>query len=118
MIISPQDRTATATETPDDGPVTLLNSFTVAAERDDAFQALWRVTSAYFSAQPGFRSLRLHRSVTGDGAGRWVNVAEWESQGAYRAAHTTDEFRRLVTGPGWAEFPSSPRLYEVVATIG
>ncbi len=69
-------------------------------------------------AQPGGVSLRLHRAVSADAEPRWVNVANWESEAAYRAAHATEEFRRLVTAPGWAEFPSRPTLYEVITAVG
>src|SRR5262245_21069576 len=72
----------------------------------------------YFTAQPGFISLRLHRAVSADAPFRWVNVANWESEAHFRAAHGTDEFRRLVTQPGWEEFPSSPMLYQVVTEVG
>jgi heme-degrading monooxygenase HmoA len=118
--ITPEARTAPAA---DDrlvtGPVTLMNAFTVEPGRDAAFQALWNETSRYFIARPGFVSLRLHRAVgPGAAAARWVNVASWETEADYRAAHSTDEFRRVVTREGWEEFPSVPRLYEVVTAIG
>jgi hypothetical protein len=45
-------------------------------------------------------------------------VASWESEADYREAHSTEEFRRIVTQPGWEEFPSSPVLYEVVTSVG
>jgi len=116
--ITPEGRTATKSTGDVSGPVTLINRFAVAPERDDAFRALWESTSEYFRAQPGFVSLRLHRAVTGDASHRWVNVATWETEDAYRAAHAGDEFRRVVTQPSWEEFPSSPALYEVVNTVG
>ena len=100
------------------GPVTLMNRFAVRPERDEAFHALWTETSKYFTAQPGFVSLRLHRAVSSDAEYRWVNVANWESEEHFRAAHGTEEFRRVVTQPGWAEFPSSPMLFSVVSTAG
>ena len=100
------------------GPVTLMNSFEVPPGRDDAFHALWTKTSQYFMAQPGFISLRLHRAVSPDTPYRWVNVANWASEADYRAAHSTEEFRRVVTAEGWNEFPSIPVLYEVVTTVG
>jgi heme-degrading monooxygenase HmoA len=95
------------------GSVTLINSFQVPPERDQAFRELWGRTSRYFVARPGFVSLRLHRAVNDDAPYRWVNVAVWESEDAFRAAHGTDEFRSLVTAPGWSEFPSLPALFEV-----
>jgi heme-degrading monooxygenase HmoA len=47
-----------------------------------------------------------------------VNVATWESEADFRAAHASDEFRKVVTQPGWDEFPSSPMLFEVVTWVG
>jgi heme-degrading monooxygenase HmoA len=96
-----------------DGSVTLINSFVVTADRDDAFLALWTETSMYFRARPGFISLRLHRAVSPDAHYRFVNVAVWESAAQFSAAHETEEFRRLVRDPRYREFPSSPALYQV-----
>jgi heme oxygenase (mycobilin-producing) len=116
-MIGANERTAAAgRET--SGSVTLINSFRVAEDRDAEFHELWERTSRYFTRQPGFRSLRLHRAVSADAAYRWVNVATWETEAAFRAAHATDEFREVVTAAGWQEFPSSPALFEVVTEIG
>ena len=90
----------------------------VSPGRDEAFHELWAKTARYFTAQPGFISLRLHRAVSADAQYRWVNVANWESEAHFRAAHGTGEFRRVVTQPGWEEFPSSPMLYQVVTEAG
>ena len=108
----PDKRTALA---PDSyhGPVTLMNSFQVPSGQDEAFVDLWTQTSHYFRAQPGFRSLRLHRALL-DTTYRFVNVANWDSIEQFRAAHATPEFRDVVGQPAWAQFPSSPALYEVV----
>ena len=115
--MTPESRTATeAGEVT--GPVTLINCFVVPEDRDEAFQRLWTEASTYFRARPGYVSLRLHRAVTPGAAYRWVNVARWESQADYLAAHATDEFRRLVTQAAWQEFPNVPTLYEVVAADG
>jgi heme-degrading monooxygenase HmoA len=111
--VDPEGRTATPHDTPS-GPVVLMNCFVVPEGRDDAFVELWTETSMYFRAQPGFRSLRLHRAVSSDAQYRYVNIATWESAAHYAAPHQTDEFRRLVTQEAWQEFPSNPTLYEVV----
>lgn len=116
--ISAEDRVSAPTQGGITGPVTLMNGFVVSPERDDAFHALWSTTSRYFIAQPGFVSLRLHRAVSADAPYRWINVANWDSEGAYRAAHSTDEFRRIVTQEAWQEFRSAPVLYEVVTAVG
>src|SRR5919202_1521578 len=97
-----------------EGGVTLINKFVVPEGREQAFEELWTQTSMYFRAQPGFRSLRLHRALSPDAHYRYVNVARWASLADFQAAHATDAFRRVVFQPAWEEFPSSPALYEVV----
>jgi heme-degrading monooxygenase HmoA len=114
--LTAEARTAVASATT--GPVTLINSFTVPAGRDEAFHQLWTETSMYFRARPGFVSLRLHRAVTPDADYRWVNVARWESEADYLAAHATDEFRQLVTRDWIQQFPNVPCLYEEVEAVG
>lgn len=116
--IPAEARVARAADHPVTGPVTLMNGFAVSPDRDEAFRELWTKTSTYFTARPGFISLRLHRAVAPEAQHRWVNVAVWQSEEDFRAAHATDEFRRLVTQPGWDEFPSSPTLYQVVREVG
>jgi heme oxygenase (mycobilin-producing) len=116
--ITQEGRTATGSATQVAGPVTLMNGFVVSPDRDEAFYALWSRTSQYFRAQPGFVSLRLHRAISPDATHRWVNVANWASEADYRAAHATEEFRRVVTQDGWQEFPSSPTLFEVHSAVG
>lgn len=115
---TPEGRTAVEAETGPGAAVTLMNHFQVPEGRDEMFLQLWTQTSHYFRRQPGFLSLRLHRAVTPGAGYRYVNVARWESDAAYRAPHTTEEFRQLVTQPAWQEFPSSPLLYEVVLAVG
>jgi len=116
--IPAEARRARTSDHPVAGPVTFMNGFVVRPDRDEAFRELWTKASEYFTAQPGFVSLRLHRAVAGETQHRWVNVAVWQSEEHFRAAHGTDEFRRVVTQPGWDEFPSSPTLYQVVKEVG
>jgi heme-degrading monooxygenase HmoA len=116
--IGAEKRIAPPGAAPATGPVTLINSFQVAPASDAAFRALWGETSRYFIARPGFVSLRLHRAVNDDAPYRWVNVAVWETEADFRAAHGSEEFRTLVTAPGWSEFPSIPALFEVDTEVG
>ena len=116
--MTPEERTASTSADDQAGRVTLINCFTVAADRDDVFEKMWTETSMYFRAQPGFVSLRLHRAVTPGAPYRWVNVAVWESEAQYQDAHRTEDFRRLVTQDGWKEFPNIPTLYQVAAAVG
>src|ERR1700750_1308164 len=110
----PDRRTAAYPTGAHPGAVTLMNSFVVPEGREDAFERIWTATSTYFRAQPGFLSLRLHRALSPGEHHRYVNVARWASLADFQAAHGTEEFRRVVSQPGWEEFPSSPGLYEVV----
>jgi heme-degrading monooxygenase HmoA len=118
MTITPEERTAPTGVEEAAGRVTLMNRFVVAPERDDDFHAAWYETSRYFVVQPGFISLRLHRAVNDEASHRWVNVAVWESEQAFRAAHATDDFRRLVSQEKWEEFPSEPVLFQTVVAEG
>ncbi len=116
--IDPGLRIAAPATTVTTGPVVLVNRFSVPAEGDDAFRALWAQSSAYFRARPGFVALRLVRAVDASATERWVNIATWASEADYRAAHATAEFRRLVSQEGWRAFPSSPAVYELVVSAG
>jgi heme-degrading monooxygenase HmoA len=63
--------------------VTLVNIFTVAAERqDDLVAALDRATAELFIGLPGFRSANIHASLDGV---RVVNYAQWASEAAFHA---------------------------------
>src|SRR4051812_20606960 len=116
--ITPEGRTAGEAETGAASPVTLMNSFLVPEGRDEVFLKLWIETSEYFRRQPGLLSLRLHRAVTPGTEYRYVNVARWASDGAYRAPHGTAEFRRLVTQEAWRGVPSTPLLYQGLLAVG
>jgi heme-degrading monooxygenase HmoA len=111
-----EGRTARAGSADTEQPVTLINCFVVPPEDDDAFMALWTETSNYFRAQPGFVGLRFHRALTADAEYRYVNVARWATLADFQAAHTTEEFRRVVGQDAWRAYPSNPTLYEVVAS--
>jgi len=63
--------------------VTLINVFTVAADRqDELVAALDRATAEVFVDLPGFRSANIHASLDGV---RVVNYAQWASEDAFTA---------------------------------
>jgi len=95
-------------------PVTLVNCFTVSTGREDEFFSMWQEVNAYMRAQPGYLGHKLYRAMGPDSSFSFINVAHWESAVHFREAHTSDEFRQLVSRPEWAPFPSKPGLYEVV----
>ena len=93
--------------------VTLINLFEVPAGDDAEFQELWQQMNDHMRAQPGYLEHTLHQAVAADARYRFVNVARWQSEDDFRAAHGP-EFRALATRPGWEKFPPLPALYRVV----
>jgi heme-degrading monooxygenase HmoA len=93
--------------------IRFINLFTVPAGRDEQFLELWKRVNAYMAAKPGYLNHRLHRAVSDDAAYRFVNYVEWESAQAWADAHD-DGFRERVADPGWAEFTTTPALFEIV----
>lgn len=94
-----------------DGPIVLINRFSVAPEDADKLVAAWTADAAFMRDQPGFITTQFHRGTAGSGT--FVNVAEWESVDALRAAFTSPEFQR-----GLGRYPegtvASPHVFEQV----
>ncbi len=93
--------------------VTLINSFTVPAGREDEFVNLWQQVNSYMRSKPGYLGHKLHRSLAPEAPFRFVNVAQWATMAEFNAAHD-DGFRALVGQPDWAAFHPRPFLYEVI----
>jgi heme-degrading monooxygenase HmoA len=95
-----------------EGPVVLLNLFTVAEADADALVEAWRDDAEYFKRQPGFISTQLHEGLAGRGA--YLNYAVWESLEAFRTAFGNPEFQRKL-----AAYPDSvvaaPHLFRKLA---
>ena len=93
--------------------IRFINLFTVPPGRDEQFFELWRTVNVYMAAQPGYLNHKLHRAVSDEAPYRFVNYVEWESAEAWAAAHD-EGFRERVGDPRWAEFTTTPALYEIV----
>ena len=94
--------------------VVLINPFEVPHDLpDEGFLAGWQKAADYLGSQPGFVSARLHRALAPDARFRFVNVAEWASPEAFRAAVTSEGFRRFAAGSP----TNHPALYQVLLTI-
>jgi heme-degrading monooxygenase HmoA len=95
----------------EDGPVILINSFSVAPEEADALLVAWTKDAAIMKAQPGFISTQLHRGIAGSSA--FLNQAVWESAAQFRAAFGQKAFRDAL-----ANYPAStvatPHLFRKV----
>ena len=98
-----------------DGPVILINTFTVAPEEAGAMLDTWTADSAVMRRQPGFIRAQLHRGVAGSSV--FVNYAVWESAAHLKAAASTPEFLAAIARtPGSAV--ARPHLFEKVAVPG
>jgi len=99
----------------DDGPVVLINQFTVPPEDAAPFIAAWTDDAAFMKQQPGFISTQLHQGTAGSAT--FVNVAVWESARALGHAFRSPEFQARV-----ARYPTStiaaPHLFKKVAVPG
>jgi heme oxygenase (mycobilin-producing) len=94
--------------------VILINAFEVPAGEDESFLRDWERARDYLSSQPGYIATRLHRSLSQDAAFRYVNVARWQSPGAFAAAIHSPGFTAATT----TAHRHHPALYEVVSAEG
>jgi heme-degrading monooxygenase HmoA len=92
-------------------PVILINAFEVPEGEDESFLVGWERGRDFLRTQTGYLSTRLHRSLSPDADFRFVNVALWESEQAFRDATSQPEFR---SAPVPFPFPFHASLYEVV----
>jgi heme-degrading monooxygenase HmoA len=74
-------------------PVVLINAFEVPEGEDEAFLEGWERSREFLSAQEGYLSTELHRSLSPSADFRFVNVALWASPQAFQAATSQPEFR-------------------------
>jgi heme oxygenase (mycobilin-producing) len=90
-------------------PVVLINAFEVPEGEDEAFLQGWERTREFLSTREGYLSTRLHRSLSPTADFRFVNLALWESEQAFRDATSRTEF-----GNAPVPFPFHVSLYEGV----
>lgn len=98
-----------------EGPVVLVNLFTVAADEADDLVRAWTEDAAWFKRQPGFISTQLHRGVAGSCT--FLNYAIWESAEMFGAAFGRPEFRqKLAAYPDSAV--ASPHIFQKLGVAG
>ena len=76
--------------------ITFINVFEIPPDELDTFLSGWRERAEFMSTQPGFRSFRLHRAVSPDSRFQLINVAEWKSAEALRAATGQPTFQESI----------------------
>ena len=90
--------------------VVLINAFEVPSGEDESFLVGWERAHDFLLSQPGYRSSQLHKSMDLGADFRYVNVAVWDSEDAFRAATSRPEFRDIS-----GEYPFHSSVYEVVS---
>lgn len=84
----------------DEGPVVLINLFTVDAKDEDALLAAWSHDTEFMKSQPGYISTQLHKGIANSST--FVNYAVWQDVQSFRQAFTNPEFQRRI-----ADYPDS-----------
>ena len=99
----------------DEGPVVLVNLFTLDKADEQALLKAWRDDADLMKRQAGFISTQLHRAI-GEST-TFLNYAVWESTAHFRAAFTHPEFQAALS-----RYPASavatPHLFQKVAVPG
>lgn len=94
------------------GPVVLINHFTVDAKDEDALLLAWAHDADFMKAQPGYISTQLHKGIAGSSS--FINYAVWEDVKSFRDAFLNPEFQRRI-----ADYPESavarPHLFRKLA---
>jgi len=115
-LIEMDDRVSLRAQMQDgDGPVILINKFTVRPEDVDRLVECWAADAAFLKTQPGYISAQLHRGI--GGSCTFVNYAVWESVALFTRAFSKPEFQATM-----AAYPdgvvASPHLFRKVAVPG
>ena len=98
-----------------EGPVVLINVFTVDPADEDAMIKSWSQDAELMKAQPGYISTQLHKGIAGSST--YINYAVWESVEAFRNAFMNPEFQSsLVNYP--ESTVASPHLFKKIAVPG
>jgi heme-degrading monooxygenase HmoA len=93
--------------------VILINPIEVAVGEEEPFLSVWLQAAEHMRHAPGFRSLRLHKSLDPQATFRFVNVAEWESQEQWQEAVRTQP-ARITEEMRERWHTAYPALYQVI----
>lgn len=92
--------------------VVLINTFTVPADVLEETIVYWEQARDFLKTQPGYVSTKLHQSLSPDAKYLLVNVAEWESADAFKAATTL--MQSSASLPTINGVVPGPQLYKVI----
>jgi len=95
-----------------EGQTVAIVAYEVNAEDEDRFLEAWQLAQDYLKEQSGFVDTALHKANSAAADFRFVNVAHWESDDAFRDAINSDGFR---TASGRLDpYPVHGAAYKVV----
>jgi heme-degrading monooxygenase HmoA len=106
--------------TTDDGPVTFLNIFEIPREDLETFKAGWRDRIALVEGAPGFRGAQLLEAVSSSERFQLINVTQWDSQEAQRAATATPQLTASVAAArrdNRQRATPNPGFYRIAASV-
>jgi len=112
LMIIVTGATAMASDPKTSQPVTLINAFEVPEGQLDQTIMFWEQARDFLKEQPGFLSTRLHQSLTPEARFQLVNVAQWQSPEAFRAAMGKMQKTALSTDMRGSVFHAA--LYRVI----
>jgi len=99
----------------EEGPIVLMNVFTVESADEEALIAAWKHDADFMKQQPGYISTQMHKAI--GGSPTFINYAIWESVESFRAAFANPEFQSRI-----AQYPDSaaaaPHLFKKLAVSG
>lgn len=95
-----------------ENPVILINPFTVPREKLDEAIASWEAGRDFLKQQPGYISTKLHQALSPDAQYLLINVAEWETPEAFKAAIAA--MRASSAFPPIEGVVPAPALYKVI----
>ena len=92
----------------EEGPIVLINVFTVDQPEEDALLKAWAHDADFMKQQDGYISTQLHQGLAGSST--FINYAIWQDMASFRNAFTHPEFQRRIQDYP-ASAVASPHLF-------
>ncbi len=77
-----------------------MNRFKVKPGSEAAFEDIWRNRQSRLEEMEGFRTFHLLKGPGGDGHTLYASHTVWDSEAAFRAWKTSEQFRAAHHGAG------------------
>jgi heme-degrading monooxygenase HmoA len=90
--------------------VVSVSAFEIPRGENESFLARWERVHEFLLDQPGYLSSQLHKSSQAGPDFRYLDVAFWSSEEAFRAATSGPEFLDVSV-----EYPFDSSVYQVVS---